>query len=544
MTAAQASSPRALELGPCGLTALAYVKAGWKVLPLHDAVRGRCSCRFGEGCTSPSKHPRTNHGVQDATLDPERVRQWWSKWPTANIGIATGEWFFVLDIDPRNGGDRALRLLEEKEGRLPATITVETGGRGKHFYFRSQPIPGTSKSRIGQGIDVKGAGGYVVAPPSIHVSGNRYIDRGGVAFEPASVVGAPDWLLRRLAEPRSSSKPSLVRLVSEESVRVGMRNDALTRLGGWLRHLGRSPSEIEVALLDENRSRCRPPLREDEVRKIARSVGKYDSAAEELRRIHLALDSFQWRGSGGCSDWAVMHAHLMVAAATGKLIHDASVRDLGLLTGLGGSAVSRAHARLCSAGWLEEMEAAGRRYFLAESWRLCVPEDVRTSLAHTNHDRSEENEDDLNQTSEELKCVSHLSSDVWRWKALGKCALRVWVLLRQHPALTAVEAAAAHGVVERTIRQHLSRLRRAGLAACEDSRWIALTPDMDLVARQLGVAGEGESQRAQVDSERRDFHSTLKDRHNVNTQTPIGRALAGFSNPKRKRTHPPGGEHP
>jgi putative DNA primase/helicase len=95
---------------------------------------------------------------------------WWCSWQTANIGVLTGAGLLVLDIDPKNGGKEALLRLTTRYGELPATPTVATGGGGWHFYFA---VAGTVARRIGlaRGIDVKADGGYVVAPDSIHASG-------------------------------------------------------------------------------------------------------------------------------------------------------------------------------------------------------------------------------------------------------------------------------------------------------------------------------------------------------------------------------------
>ena len=87
--------------------ALVYAKRGLPVLPLHAPDAGReCSCGKGK-CPSPGKHPRTAHGLKDATVDLVTINSWWSTWPTANIGIATGKasGLVALDIDPRHGGE-------------------------------------------------------------------------------------------------------------------------------------------------------------------------------------------------------------------------------------------------------------------------------------------------------------------------------------------------------------------------------------------------------------------------------------------------------
>lgn len=117
--------------------ALEYAKNRLRVVPLHTVLPGeRCSCR-DESCTSQGKHPRTPHGVNDASCAESEVRAYWRKWPKANVGIATGagSGIAVLDVDPRHGGTESLAHLEKKYGGLPVTARVATGGGGLHVYF-------------------------------------------------------------------------------------------------------------------------------------------------------------------------------------------------------------------------------------------------------------------------------------------------------------------------------------------------------------------------------------------------------------------------
>jgi putative DNA primase/helicase len=106
------------------------------------------------------------------------IGQWWSRWPDANVGVATGSRsnIVVLDVDPRSGGLEALEDLKTRIGDLPATLSVRTGSGGSHFYFRPRDgeVLSNSASKLGPGLDFKAENGFVVAPPSLHVSGNRY----------------------------------------------------------------------------------------------------------------------------------------------------------------------------------------------------------------------------------------------------------------------------------------------------------------------------------------------------------------------------------
>jgi hypothetical protein len=152
--------------------AVRYAALGWRVLPLHTPdPAGGCSCQR-ENCAKPGKHPRSRHGARDATTRAETINLWWSTWPDANVGVATGE-FLVIDVDGAVG-DESLQRLQSEHGQLPTTLEATTA-RGRHLYFTSPSQRlGNSAGRLGDGLDVRGHGGYVVAPPSLHPHGHRY----------------------------------------------------------------------------------------------------------------------------------------------------------------------------------------------------------------------------------------------------------------------------------------------------------------------------------------------------------------------------------
>jgi hypothetical protein len=138
--------------------ALWYAKLGFRVFPLKPGT----------------KEPLIKDWPNKATWDEAQIREWWGKWPDANIGIATGRYrdgyFCVLDFDPRNGGDW---YGDVGEDILPPTWVVHTGGGGRHYYYKT-PYPLRGR-KLKDGVDLKGEGGYVVAPPSIHPNGQKYV---------------------------------------------------------------------------------------------------------------------------------------------------------------------------------------------------------------------------------------------------------------------------------------------------------------------------------------------------------------------------------
>lgn len=183
--------------------ALAYVGRGWAVVPLHDVSAGACSC----GSADPDhvwnqggKHPLHGEWQTHPLRDPARVAEQWAARPMANVGIATGatSGFWVLDVDPDHGGDVALAALIGAYGPLPETYTVLTGSGGMHYYFTLPDWEVTaSRGRLPAGLDVRGRGGQVVAPPSVSSKG-PYRVGSDVAIAPA-----PAWLLD-LIRPRQA----------------------------------------------------------------------------------------------------------------------------------------------------------------------------------------------------------------------------------------------------------------------------------------------------------------------------------------------------
>lgn len=169
-----------------------YAGSGLPVLPLHSIRDGRCTC--GRDCgRNIGKHPLTTHGKDDATTDVAQVAEWVARWPWANWGIRPPAGLIVLDVDPRNGGDTELGALASEHGQLPETLTARTGGGGLHIWLA---YTGRTRGQLCPGVDVKTSAGYVVAPPSLHASGDRYS-----WVNQLPVVRAPSWVRRRLNPP-------------------------------------------------------------------------------------------------------------------------------------------------------------------------------------------------------------------------------------------------------------------------------------------------------------------------------------------------------
>lgn len=182
-----------LLLGPLGSAAAAYARRGWPVLPLHAPAHPGCSCNRDD-CGSVGKHPRITGWREAATTDPDTVTKWWRQWPHANIGIATGQAsrLIVVDIDARHGGESSYADLRRRYD-IPRTALAATG-TGRHLYFAAaegQEMP-NSVGTLGDGVDVRADGGYIVAPPSHHANGRTYRWIGSHRIEglPLSLVNA------------------------------------------------------------------------------------------------------------------------------------------------------------------------------------------------------------------------------------------------------------------------------------------------------------------------------------------------------------------
>jgi hypothetical protein len=202
---------------------LGYASRGIPVLPLHyplphhgdlqpvpgdqpPAVGTGCSCR-DPSCGQPAKHPLGSlvpHGVKDATTNRARVLAWWTRHPQANIGLACGHRFDVLDVDGPAGA-QAVQELAAEYGLQSSGPLVRTGGGGWHFYLAPTGLGNVHPAGL-EHVDWRGRGGYVVVPPSRHASGHPYRWLPGRELDtPPGQV--PSVLLDRL-QPRQLHRPT------------------------------------------------------------------------------------------------------------------------------------------------------------------------------------------------------------------------------------------------------------------------------------------------------------------------------------------------
>ncbi|MDQ3541816.1 MAG: bifunctional DNA primase/polymerase, partial [Chloroflexota bacterium] len=254
-----------------------YARRGIHVFPCHTIEEGKCTCR-NPSCTSPGKHPIGNivpHGVTEATTDPQTIDQWWALFPDANLGLATGfrSGINVVDIDPDKGGEDSWENLERLHEPVDDTWWVETGSGGYHIYFSADDTVRNSASLLGPGIDVRGEGGYVIAPPSRHATGGAYAWSTALNHKTLpNPAPMPEWLVQRLSGGRRVNRDRALTNPLPERITEGGRNVWMSSIAGSMRRRGMSLQAIESALKIENRLKCEPRLDDREIERIAASI--------------------------------------------------------------------------------------------------------------------------------------------------------------------------------------------------------------------------------------------------------------------------------
>jgi hypothetical protein len=290
--------------------ALGYAAKGLRVFPVHGINdQGGCTCGK-DGCETPGKHPRTQHGFLDATTDQEQIKIWWDQWPGANIGIRTGAitGFFVLDIDG-DQGEESLDDLEAQYGKLPDSWQVLTG-RGRHIYFRfpdGVSVP-SRIGRIGKNLDIRSGGAYAIVPPSRHLSGKPYEWELSSHPDDVPLAAAPEWLIELANRPKGSTGDKVQRSRSscKAVIHRGTRNDTLFNEATHMRDCAVSRSIVERHILLRGAHDCVPPLSEREIARIVSSVYSYTprpstkrSLSESSLKIHAWLTE-RSLGKGFC----------------------------------------------------------------------------------------------------------------------------------------------------------------------------------------------------------------------------------------------------
>lgn len=244
--------------------ALDYAARGWAVFPLKER----------------DKVPAVAGGFKVATTDEDEIDGAWEHRPALNVGIATGSMsggLIVIDLDVHEergeDGTDALWEWEREHGELPETVSAKTGSGGVHLYYQAN-TPISSSVNTALGVDVRAEGGYVVAPPSVHPSGQPYAWENSP--EDFGVAPADERVLEFVKFVQGGDLKSKVKFKLPKEIKEGCRNTTLHKYGSSMQSRGFSDAEIYAGLVGANIAACKPPLPQEDVEKIFRSVIGYE----------------------------------------------------------------------------------------------------------------------------------------------------------------------------------------------------------------------------------------------------------------------------
>jgi len=498
-------------------------------------------------CRPGGKEPLTKRGHIDATTDPRKIHMWWKRWPSANIAVPTGKRsrVLVIDVDPDKGGKESLALLEDSHGALPKTRTHRTGSGGVHYiltYPEGAEIR-NSAGKLGRGLDVRGEGGYIIVPPSRTTGGYEVLDA-------LPLADAPPWLTEILTEPQRPAV-KVRRITTAASIGVdgppileGSRDYTLARIAGRLHDGTRSLEDLARELLEINARRCEPPLPDQQVVKVARSIHgrepcragggatpEFLEALDEVEQDLYERDrKGQWAGMGGKSERDAVAAAIRLGRRVGgELIPggvrlSVSIREWAL------------EAAVSKRSMLDYRKNGERKPGVASRLKL------KGLCRSDNADRQESVSGAIvlvRPSSATCARFHHSSTGLGsrgggetlraprlRWSAprfdrfgdeivrstilrLGKgCGAVIDALEVSGRKLTLRELAAAVGVkrVRDLRRRYLERLEPAGVVECS-GELVSLTPDyLDALHRERVVAGE-------VAAEERDREKYARERY-------------------------------
>ena len=275
--------------------ALALAALGWLVV----------------ACKPRSKEVAFGRRLVGSTIT-RTIEQWWNDDGERNLAVLHGRrsGFFVLDVDPRNGGSESLASLTAANSYLPRTPVARSGGGGLHYFFRFPDCPiRSSKSTVAPGLDILAGGGVVVVEPSVHSEGGLY--EWIIAPWHCDLAAAPDWLLELIQTAPKMTGPitqlgandSRPLLVDSDKIVERTRNRRLFESACSLRARGASEMGVLQEISKANRTRCRPPLAVAEVERIASSACRFPAGTAGAGAVAsiplLVVDELLRRGDPG-----------------------------------------------------------------------------------------------------------------------------------------------------------------------------------------------------------------------------------------------------
>jgi predicted P-loop ATPase len=253
-------------------------KYGWAVFPVNPKT----------------KKPLTPHGCKDAKKGVGPITAWWRKWPNAGVGVATGSASNIIvideDMDPDKGIDGCFEMnrWEKENGELPETPRALTGRGGVHLYYHYTGTDIKNRAGILDGVDVRGEGGYIIAPPSLHPNGTEYQWEEDPEETPFSEV--TDAVRQFLKIGKTSREERSEPFELPSSIPFGKRNETLFKLACSLQAQGLPDAAISAAVAQVNDNACVAPVEDDEVDAIVGSALQY----EKGRLAVMAEGSPEW----------------------------------------------------------------------------------------------------------------------------------------------------------------------------------------------------------------------------------------------------------
>lgn len=333
--------------------ALAYAANGYRVFP----------------CAAGEKTPRIPGGHNSASDDPATLRQWWARWPDANIGLeASG--LVVIDVD---GIGNNWPEDPEKHADM-MSVPKQVTPRGGFHIFYAKPAGKSYRltaSKLAPNVDTRTDGGYVVVWPSV-VKGTQYEwvrhEDSLITRRREDLPYPHEWLVEKLdglVEAKGRPSASIVPAKPRGVIPEGQRNIELTRRAGGMRAKGMDYAAMLAELVDLNQRECCPPLEEKELRQIADSMAKRPAGIAHAPIVSKPAKPTE-------SDPVPLDYDLVVEDATGPgerirwLIRGfAPLGKLVLLSGPGGLAKSTfcRHVSACL--------ASGRGEMASEDGKIC-----------------------------------------------------------------------------------------------------------------------------------------------------------------------------
>ncbi len=469
--------------------ALRHAEAGWRVLPLFGVTGGRCECDAGSDCHRAGKHPRLAGGAWIASRDPDQIRRWWTRWPTANIGGATGSLsgFLVLDVDGPAGD-----LELENYPPRPATRRHRTG-RSQGGYHEVCAWPGRVGCSQGtlQHVNIRGDGGYVVLPPSTHASGLRY------QADESPVAEAPAWLVT-LAGPAPGPKRLLTALAGKlledpldveqddrrrhADPRYRRRHRAVRSIAMSLLQNGWTEPEIVDLIFTRSTLRHRAELAPDPaqwVAEIVRGSARYieDNPATPpvvLSRHHAVVAASTVGLTG--SEQRLLAAHERQAQLRGEGRYEFDVRTMAAEARMSVNTARKHLKTLLNLGWIEKVFSAGPGDRRANRYRLAVPSEYRQiyrtvtdepEVTHVHHPPCM-----TGSVSKEVEVASPvwLDHDAFARGCLAATVPVLHALRQANGSATYREMAAALDCSVENVRRQVRRLDLYGLVTRERGR--------------------------------------------------------------------------